>query len=140
MLKKHLALILATAVSACSTNYQVSTNLDKKNFQHYFSAAKVKVYQHEQDIPARHQFIGLVEGQDCQAKPHHAAPDKVNARTQARQQAFAKNANSIVFTGCAELTQKQLAKLNKSNDAQQCHAIIICYGKAYAIATDNNPG
>jgi len=64
-------------ITACNSHYQVSTNLDKENFKHYFSAAEVKIYAHENDITARHKFVGLVEGQDCQEKPHHAAPDKV---------------------------------------------------------------
>jgi len=141
MVKTNILLALAIStlvllISACSTNYQISTNLDKENFQHYFSAAEVNIYENEQDITARHQFIGLVEGQDCQEKPYHAAPDKINARTQARQQAFEQKANAIVFTGCAELAPEQLAQLSRSNDAQQCHAIIICYGRAFAVEAD----
>ncbi len=140
MLKTNILLTLVACtlvlwISACSTNYQVSTNVDKENFQHYFSAAEVEIYEHEQDITARHQFIGVVEGQDCQERPHHAVPDEINARTQARQLAFEQKANAIIFTGCAELSPEQLAQLSRSNDAQQCHAIIICYGKAFAVET-----
>jgi len=132
-------LILLIFTSSCSSH--ISTNLDKDNFQKYFSAATVEIYQHEQDIPTHHQLIGVVEGQDCQEKSHHAEPDKINARTKARQQAFKKQANGIVFTGCAELSSEQLAQLSQSSDAQQCHAITICYGKAYFVeveaSTDN---
>jgi len=132
-------LILLIFTSSCSSD--ISTNLDKDNFQKYFSAATVKIYQREQDILTRHQFIGLAEGQDCQEKAYHAKPSKINARTQARQHAFEKQANGIVFTGCAELSSEQLAQLSQSSDAQQCHALIICYGKAYFIeveaSTDN---
>lgn len=141
MLKTNILLALATGtlvslISACSSNYQVSTNVDKENFKHYFSAAEVDIYENERDITARHQFIGLVEGQDCQEKPHHAAPDKINARTQARQQAFEQKANAVVFTGCAELAAEQLAQLSRSGDALQCHAIVICYGRAFAVETE----
>lgn len=129
-------IILTTSIliTSCSNRY-VSTNLDQENFEQYFSASKVKIYNSEKDINARYQFIDSVEGQDCQIKPHHAIPDEINARTRARQKAFEKNANGVVFSGCALLTQDQLAQLSKSNDAQQCHAIIICYAKAYAIET-----
>ncbi len=130
--------MLASSITACSTNYQLSTNLDKENFKDYFSAAEVKIYQHAKDLPLRHQFVGLVEGQDCQEKPHHAAPDKINARTRARQQAFEQKANGIVFTGCADLTPEQLAQLSQSNDALQCQAITICYGKAYVVETNTS--
>jgi len=123
---------LIVLLASCSTQ-NVSTNLDKENFSDYFSAANVEIYQSEKDINASYQFIGAVEGQDCQIKAHHAVPDEINARTQARRQAFGKQANGIVFSNCALLGQEQLAQLNNSNDAQQCHAIVICYAKAYAI-------
>jgi RcsF protein len=126
---------LANSLMASCSSHYISTNLDKENFRDYFSASKIKIYDNENDIETRYQFIGSVEGQDCQIKSHHALPDKVVARTQARQQAFNKNANGVVFSGCASLDQEQLARLNNSNDAQQCHAIIICYAKAYAIET-----
>jgi RcsF protein len=125
---------LLLLMTSCSSNF-VSTNLDKNNFKDYFSASNVKIYQSEKSFNARYQFIGIVEGQDCQVKAHHAAPDEVNARTEARQQAYDKQANGIVFSKCALLTQEQLAQLNDSTDAQQCHAIVICYAKAYAIET-----
>lgn len=111
----------------------MASNLDKNNFQQYFSASQVKIYQQEQVIKTRHKYIGVVEGQDCQIKPYHAAPDEINARTQARRQAFEQQANGVIFTGCALLTAQQLAQLNNSNDAQQCHAIVICYAKAFII-------
>ncbi len=125
---------LILLLASCSTNY-VSTNLDEENFSDYFSAANVAIYQSEKEFNTHFQFIGSVEGQDCQIKAHHAVPDVINARTQARRQAFIKQANGVVFSNCALLTQEQLAQLNKSNDAQQCHAIVICYAKAYAIET-----
>jgi len=129
--------MLATTLTACSTSTYVSTNLDKENFKEYFSASAVEIYQHEDVIKARYEFIGLVEGEDCQVKPHHAAPDKIIARTQARQQAYSQQANGIVFTGCAELSPEELAKHNNTNDARQCHAITICYGKAYIVETSS---
>jgi RcsF protein len=137
MIKKLLIalfvfLVTSTLVASCSNHY-VSTNLDKENFSQYFSASKVKIYNSEKDIHHRYKFIVAVEGQDCQIKSHHAVPDEINARTQARQQAFENNANGVVFSGCALLSQDQLSKLNESNDAKQCHAIVICYAKAYAI-------
>ncbi|MBL4940601.1 MAG: rcsF protein [Colwellia sp.] len=132
-----LMVVILVIITACSNNY-VSTNLDKVNFNQYFSASKVKIYHSEKDINARYQFISGVEGQDCQIKPHHAAPNEINARTQARRQAFDQHANGVVFSGCAVLAQEQLAQQSNSNDAQQCHAIVICYAKAYAIETKSS--
>jgi len=132
-----MAFIIIALLSSCNSSY-VSTNLDEKNFSHYFSASKVKIFDHENEINAHYQYIGVVEGQDCQIKPHHAAPDEINARTQARQQAFKKKGNGVIFTGCTLLTPKQLSQLNNSNDAQQCHAIVICYAKAFAIKYPTN--
>ena len=137
MIKKLFISPLIILLTSCSTHY-VSTNLDKENFNDYFSAANVEIYNNEKEINARYQFIGSVEGQDCQKQAYHAEPDEINARTQARQQAFDKQANGVVFTGCSLLTHEQLARLNNSNDAQQCYAIIICYAKAYAIETKQN--
>jgi RcsF protein len=127
-----IVLTTITLITSCNSRH-VSTNFDKENFSDYFSASKVKIYEQEKDIKTRHNYIGVVEGHDCQIKPHHAAPDEINARTQARRQAFEQQANAVVFTGCALLTSEQLAKLNNSNDAQQCHAIVICYAKAFAV-------
>ena len=136
-MKKTFLIPLTAFLTSCSA-HNVSTNLDKENFNDYFSASNVKIFKSESDINGRYQFIEAVEGQDCQVKAHHAAPDRINARTQARQQAFNKQANGIVFSNCAVLSQEQLAQLNNSNDAQQCHAIVICYAKAYAIDTKLN--
>jgi RcsF protein len=127
-----IVLTTITLITSCNSRH-VSTNVDKENFSDYFSASKVKIYEQEKDIKTRHNYIGVVEGQDCQIKPHHAAPDEINARTQARRQAFEQQANAVVFTGCALLTSEQLARLNNSSDAQQCHAIVICYAKAFAV-------
>jgi len=138
MLKFVFTLVFFCLLTNCSSS--VSTNLDKKNFQEYFSAATVEVYQHEQDIPTHHQFIGVVEGQDCQEKAHHAKPDKINARTKARQQAYKKQANGIVFTACAELSHEELTQLSQSSDTQQCYALTICYGKAYIVDAETNTG
>ncbi len=132
MLKASLIMILVMMITSCSNNY-VASNLDKHNFTQYFSASQVAIYKQEKEIKTPHHYIGIVEGQNCQIKPHHAAPDEINARTQARRQAFNQQANGVIFTGCALLTSQQLAKLNSSNDAQQCHAIIICYAKAFVI-------
>lgn len=132
MFKTSLIMALVVSISSCSNNY-VATNLDKMNIKRYFSASQVEIYEQESDILTPHQYIGVVEGQDCQIKPHQAAPDEVNARTQARRNAYDKQANGIIFTGCALLTPPQLAKLNKSNDARQCNAIVICYAKAFIV-------
>jgi len=125
-------LITTSLIASCSGRY-VSTNFDKGNFSDYFSASKVKIFEQEEDIKLRHNYIGIVEGQDCQVKAHHAVPDKINARTEARRRAFEQQANAVVFTGCTLLSSEKLAQLNRSNDAQQCHAIVICYAKAFAV-------
>lgn len=132
MKNKLLISMLTTLLASCST-HNLSTNLDKKNFINYFSASKVDIYKNEIEFNEPYKYLGLVEGQSCQIKPHHASPDKIIARSQARKNAFEKQANAIIFSNCAMLTQEQLTQLNNSNDAQQCHAIIICYARAYFI-------
>jgi len=122
--KRALA-VIAIALSACSSQYTVSTNLDKENFKSYFSHSQVKVFEDESSFSGRYKLLGMVEGQDCQAKAHHAEPDKITARTQARRQAMKQQANAIIFTGCALINDNQANK--------QCVATVVCYGKAYQV-------
>jgi len=110
---------------SCSLNYQVTTNLDKENFQQYYAPTSVKIYQSEQEFDSAYQFIGAVEGQDCQSKAHLASPDEIIARTRARAQAFEKNANAVIFTGCALISDDKSSK--------QCISTLVCYGKAYIV-------
>lgn len=127
-------------ISACASRYSVSTNLDNENFKNYFSPTKVVIYKDEQAMLAqsnsandakkkKYHYLGAVEGEDCQAKEHHQAPDEINARTNARRTAFELGANAIIFSGCA---------LIENNEAdKQCIATIVCYGKAYRISANN---
>jgi len=122
---KVLLLSTVIALSGCSSHYSLSTNLDKENFKTYFSPSQVKIVTSESDFSGRFKLTGLVEGQDCQAKPHHAKPDKISARTQARRQAFEQKSNAVIFTGCAMINDDQASK--------QCHATVVCYAKAYQV-------
>lgn len=115
----------ALVLTGCSTNYTLTTNLDKENFKTYFSPAQVKIVASESDFTGRYKLIGLVEGQDCQEQPHHAVPDEIAARTQARLQAFEQKSNAVIFTGCALISDDQASK--------QCHATVVCYAKAYQV-------
>ena len=120
---RNLALVTTTSlfVIGCANISTVNTNLDRQNFKDYFAPSKVEIYESEQSFNGKYQFIGGVEGEDCQIKLHHAAPDPIKARTQARGKAFDLGANAIVFSGCTEVETKQ------------CHATTICYGKAYIV-------
>lgn len=125
--KKIILILTLTLIglSACSSQYSVSTNLDKENFKTYFSHAQVKIFQDESEFPGRYKLIGLVEGEDCQAKSHHGVPDKIAARTEARRQAAQQQANAIIFSGCALIDDDQANK--------QCIATLVCYGMAYQV-------
>ena len=138
MLYNHRQLILSLIsvfLLSCNSNYTVSTNLDSNNFKNYFSPTKVTIYQSEQDIPQHYQLIGVVEGEDCQLKVHHAAPDEINARTNARRQAFKLQANGIVFTSCT-IINSPIA--HQSPEKQQCLSTVVCYGKAYKVDLTKN--
>ena len=122
-MKKFISLCSASLILiGCAGSYQTSTNLDKENFDEYFAASRVEIYESEHHLPKSHQLVGIVEGQSCQVKAHHAAPDKIMARTDARQKAYKQEANAIVFSQCAEI------------EDQQCHRLLICYGKAYQVS------
>jgi RcsF protein len=122
---KLLLVVTAMTLSACSSQYTLSTNLDKENFRNYYSHSQVKVLEDESEFSGRFKLIGMVEGQNCQAKSYHALPDEIEARTQARRNAFEQQANAIVFTGCA--------LINDDQANQQCVATVVCYGKAYQV-------
>ncbi|MDO6446880.1 Rcs stress response system protein RcsF [Colwellia sp. 1_MG-2023] len=128
-------------LTACTSHYQVKTNLDNSNFKDYFSPAAVKIYQDEQSMlksktvsnaqsSNKYRYLGAVEGDDCQEKAHHQAPDEINARTDARRKAFNLGANAIIFSGCA---------LIENNEAdKKCLATTVCYGRAYQLSEASN--
>jgi len=119
-------LTLSILLSSCSSNFTTSTNLDSKNFTEYFSPSSVKIIASIDDLTGEYKYLGLVEGEDCQTKQHHAKPDEVIARTQARKKAYHLNANAIVFTGCVELNDEATSK--------QCVSSTVCYAQAYVVA------
>jgi RcsF protein len=122
---KLVLAVIAVTLSACSSQFTVSTNLDKENFRSYYSHSQVEVVEDESHFLGRFKLIGMVEGQNCQAKSHHALPDKIEARTQARRNAFDQQANAIIFTGCA--------LINDDQANQKCVATVVCYAKAYQV-------
>jgi RcsF protein len=126
IMQQQTVLFFSIVLASCSSQYQVSTNLDKENFQQYFAPSSVEIFKSEQDFGSPYQFIGAVEGQDCQIKAHLAAPNEITARTHARTQAFEKKANAIIFTGCALIEDDKSSK--------QCINTLVCYGKAYFVS------
>jgi RcsF protein len=123
-------LIISLLATGCAKINDVSTNLDRDNFKHYFSPTKVKIVESEKSLTGKYQFIGLVEGESCQAKAHHAAPNEIDARTEARRKAYALEANAIIFSRCVMIASDQAAK--------HCVASTVCYGRAYQVEQVNN--
>jgi len=126
-------IMLVGILTACSSQYQFNSNVDKDSIVDYFSASTVKVYADEASLPDKHRFIATVEGDDCQEQQHHAKPSAVNARTKARQQAYKLNTNAVIFSSCSALTADELAAMYHGVDNHQCFAITVCYGKAYIV-------
>ena len=120
------SVLLVALLTSCAQVSDVSTNLDKKNFKQYFSPSKVKIVDDENQFEGKYKMVGLVEGEDCQVKPHHATPDPIEARTMARGKAYDLGANAIVFSGCTTVK------------TDRCLANLICYGKAYQVITNND--
>lgn len=110
-------------LSSCSGNYTFESNLKADGAKQYFSASNVAIYNNIDEFESHYQYIGSVEGDDCQLEPHLAAPDPIIARTKARQLAYKKNANAVIFTSCVEVENKF------------CTAQIVCYAKAYQVST-----
>jgi RcsF protein len=128
-MKKHITplLIICTILSSCSGNYTFESNVKPDNAEQYFSASKVKIFEDESEFMSSFQYVGLVEGQDCQKKAHLSPPDVINARTEARQAAFLQQANAVIFTSCVDINTKH------------CVAQVVCYAKAYSLGAPHQP-
>jgi RcsF protein len=113
----------ALAVSACS-NFQFSSNLDKKNFVEYFKPSQVTVYEKSDLRALEYKVLGAVEGSSCQAEINDRPADIKEARTNARINAAALKANGIVFQSCLSFEQDQA-----------CITNIICYGRALVVTS-----
>ncbi|PKG83326.1 rcsF protein [Colwellia sp. 75C3] len=126
--KKILCMFIALPLLvSCSGNYSFESNVKPDNANEYFSASKVKIFKDETEFMSSFQYVGLVEGEDCQQEQHLAAPDVINARTQARQMAFSQKANAVIFTSCVDIETKH------------CVAQVVCYGKAYRLGAPHEP-
>lgn len=119
--------LLTSMLGACSGNYTFESNVKADTAKQYFSASKVKIFKDEAEFRSSFQYVGLVEGEDCQKEQHLAPPDVINARTQARQVAFLQQANAVIFTSCVDIETKQ------------CVAQVVCYGKAYRLGPPHEP-
>ena len=111
--------------SSCAKITDVSTNLDRENFANYFSPTEVKIAKSEKEFTGKFKLLGLVDGESCQEKAHHAAPNEIDARTKARRKAYKLGANAIIFSQCVLIEEDKAAKY--------CIASTVCYGRAYAV-------
>ncbi len=118
-------IFVAAFITGCAKINDISTNLDRENFKSYFSPTKVKIYTDENEFVGKHKFLGLVEGESCQEKAHHASPNEIDARTEARGKAYKLGANAIIFSQCVLIEEDKAAKY--------CLASTVCYGRAYQI-------
>jgi RcsF protein len=128
-MKKYITPLLITCALniSCSGNYTFESNVKPDNAALYFSASKVKMFEDESEFMSSFQYVGLVEGEDCQKKAHLSPPDEINARTEARQAAFLQQANAVIFTHCIDIKTKH------------CVAQVVCYGKAYLLGAPHEP-
>ncbi|MBA6326665.1 hypothetical protein H4J46_01655 [Colwellia sp. MB02u-6] len=84
----------------------------------------------EKEFTGHYKFLGLVEGESCQEKAYHAVPNEIDARTEARRQAYKLQANAIIFSQCVMIEADEAAKY--------CLASTVCYGRAYKVEQDKN--
>lgn len=117
-------------VTGCAKISTFSTNLDGENFKNYFSPSTVKIVESEAEFPGKYRFLGLVEGESCQQKAHHEQPNEIEARTEARRNAYKLKANAIIFSQCVLIADDQASK--------QCIASKVCYGRAFQVEPKND--
>lgn len=125
-----IASVFTLFVTSCAKISTISTNLDSDNFTRYFSPTAVAIVTDESDFKAKYQFIGLVEGESCQEQAHHELPNEIDARTEARRNAYKLNANAIIFSRCVLIANDKASK--------QCVASKVCYGRAYQVEKHND--
>ncbi|MEW6996453.1 Rcs stress response system protein RcsF [Colwelliaceae bacterium BS250] len=123
LINRTVPVLLLLLCSSCSSN--VDTNLDKENFEEYFSVGSVHVFENEDEFTGASHFVGLVEGEDCRVKENGIPANAREARTDAREKAAALNANAVVFTSCTLI------------EDPQCLEVMVCYGKAYQVVSDD---
>lgn len=117
-------------LSGCAKISTFSTNLDGENFKNYFSPTEVKIVKSEAEFSGKFRFLGLVEGESCQQKAHHEQPNEIDARTQARRNAYKLKANAVIFSQCVLIADDQASK--------QCIASKICYARAFQVEPNND--
>lgn len=127
---KTILIVGVILCAGCAKISNISTNLDRENFKHYFSPTKVAIVEKEQDLTTKFKFIGLVEGESCQEKSYHSAPNEIDARTEARRNAYKLGANAIIFSQCVIIEDDKAAK--------QCLASMVCYGRALQVEPEKN--
>ena len=121
MFRSILLVCTVLSLSACS-NFQFSSNLDKKNFDDYFKPSQVTIYEKSDLLELEYIVLGAVEGSSCQIEENDPPADIREARTRARIHAAELNANGIVFQSC----------INFEPD-KSCISNIICYGRALDV-------
>ena len=124
----NIILMLVLLTAGCAKTNDISTNLDRENFKNYFSPTRVKIVTSEKEFTGHYKFLGLVEGESCQEKAYHAVPNEIDARTEARRQAYKLQANAIIFSQCVMIEADEAAKY--------CLASTVCYGRAYKVEQD----
>ena len=116
-----LASVLASCLTSCASNYQFESNIEPDKVKQAFMPSIVNVYPSVNALPEQHRFISLVEGESCQKTTNEPPATEAQARTDARRQALAMNANAVVFTGCVEVPD------------EQCQHLMVCYGASYTV-------
>lgn len=125
LIKSTLITSLLLITTSCA-NFTTSTNLDPSNFKNYFAPGKVAIYTKVEDLPKEREFVGLIEGEDCQVDDRSASTDLIDARTDARRKARELEANAIIFSQCVNVEHRH------------CVDLLICYAHAYKIINDTS--
>ena len=123
----RLFIIIFIAFASGCSQYQFTSNLDKKNFDEYFKPSQVTIYEKSELSNLQYTTIGAVDGGSCQVEEKDLPANIKEARTNARINAANMQANGIVFQTC----------LNFEPD-NFCVSNIICYGQALNVTPPDN--
>ncbi|GAA5219137.1 Rcs stress response system protein RcsF [Corallincola platygyrae] len=124
-----VSVMAVIGLTGCAENYTFSTNLDQENFQEYYRASSVKVYQQSDLASLKYDKLGPVQGESCRNKADLPPAQASDARTQARRSTAEMGGNGVVFSNCVTLIE---------DDALPgCIDSVICTGIALRVDSES---
>ncbi len=116
--------LFCITVSGCSF-FSFESNLDPDKISEYFDKAGIKVYKNSELRDLNYEDLGMIEGSSCQEDSSSPVASEQDARIDARDKAYARKANGIIYTSCVAL-----------ENTPSCVTSVSCYARALYVKED----